>query len=112
MFANAAAAHPTDVSAFLGSPTTGGFLKDATDTLNGLGDPTTGILETTIASAHCGYRQPEPEDLGRADRIDTLTTSLTAKIDAADALIASLEQQQTYFTTLFSDMNAINKNQG
>jgi len=36
---------------------------------------------------------------------------LTAKIDAADALIASSEQQQSYFTTLFTDMNAINKNQ-
>ena len=112
VFASVAAAHPTDVSAFLGSPTTGGFLKDATDTMNGLGDPTTGILETTIASATAAIDNQNQKISDEQTRIDTLTTSLTAKIDAADALIASLEQQQTYFTTLFTDMNDINKNQG
>src|SRR6185503_4984797 len=51
VFANASAAHPGDVSAFLGSASTGGFLKDATDTLNGLEDPGTGSITTTITSA-------------------------------------------------------------
>jgi|SRR5665213_418869 len=112
VFASAAAAHPSDVGAFLGSPTTGGFLKAATDTLTGLGDPATGILETTIASAQTAIDNQNQKISNEQDRITTLTTSLTSKIDKADALIASLEQQQTYFTTLFTDMNAINKNQG
>ncbi len=112
VFASAAAAHPSDVGAFLGSPTTGGFLKDATDTLTGLGDPTNGILETTIASAQTAIDNQNQKISNEQDRITTLTASLTSKIDKADALIASLEQQQTYFTTLFTDMNAINKNQG
>ena len=112
VFAAAAAAHPTDVSTFLGSPTTGGFLKDATDTMTGLGDPTTGVLETTIASAQTAIDNQNQKISDEQDRITALTTSLTSRIDAADALIASLEQQQTYFTTLFTDMNAINKNQG
>ncbi|MGH9646141.1 MAG: flagellar filament capping protein FliD [Bryobacteraceae bacterium] len=112
VFASAAAAHPTDLSAFLGSPATGGFLKGATDTMNGLGDPITGVLETTIASAQTAIDNQNQKISNEQDRITTLTTSLTSKIDAADALIASLEQQQTYFTTLFTDMNAINKNQG
>ena len=105
MFSNASAAHPSDVSAFLGSPSTGGFLKDATDTLNGLEDPTTGIIQTTITSAQTAIDNQNQKISDEQDRIDALTTSLTAKIDAADALIASLEQQQTYFTTLFTDMN-------
>ena len=112
VFANMSAAHPIDVSAFLGSPTTGGFLKNATDTLNGLEDPTTGTIETTIASAQTAIDNQNQKISDEQTRIDTLTTSLTAKIDAADALIATLEQQQTYFTTLFTDMNAINKNLG
>jgi flagellar hook-associated protein 2 len=112
VFTSAAAAHPADVSAFLGSPTTGGFLKDATDTMNGLGDPTTGVLETTIASAQTAIDNQNQKISDEQDRITALTISLTSRIDKADALIASLEQQQTYFTTLFTDMNAINKNQG
>ena len=38
-------------------------------------------------------------------RIDLLQANLTAKISAADALIASLEQQVTYFTSLFGSIN-------
>ena len=51
VFANASAAHPSDVSAFLGSSSTGGFLKEATDMLNGLEDPTNGSIQTTMTSA-------------------------------------------------------------
>jgi len=111
VFGNVSAAHPNDVSAFLGSPSTGGFLKDATDTLNGLEDPTTGTIESTMASAQTAIDNQNRKISDAQDRLDLLTASLTAKIDAADALIASLEQQQSYFTTLFTDMNAINKNQ-
>ena len=111
VFTSAAAAHPGDVGAFLGSASTGGFLKDATDTMNTLGDSTNGILETTIASAQTAIDNQNQKISDEQDRITTLTASLTSKIDAADALIASLEQQKTYFTTLFTDMNANNKNQ-
>jgi flagellar hook-associated protein 2 len=112
VFGNVSAAHPADVSAFLGSASTGGFLKSATDILNGLEAPVTGTLESTIASAQTAIDSQNRKISDAQDRLDILTASLTAKIDAADALIASLEQQQSYFTTLFTDMNAINKNQG
>jgi flagellar hook-associated protein 2 len=111
VFGNVSAAHPSDVSAFLGSPSTGGFLKSATDILNGLEAPVTGTLESTIASAQKAIDNQNRKISDAQDRLDILTASLTAKIDAADALIASLEQQQSYFTTLFTDMNAANKNQ-
>ena len=105
MFANASSAHPSDLSAFLGSPTTGGFLKVATDTLNGLEDPTNGTIQTTITSAQTAIDNQNQKISDEQTRIDSLTTSLTAKIDAADALIATLEQQATYFTTLFASIN-------
>jgi flagellar hook-associated protein 2 len=110
VFNSVAAAHPTDLTAFLGSPTTGGFLKNATDTLNGLEDPTTGVIQTTMTSAQTAITNQNQKISDEQDRIDTLIAGLTAKIDAADALIASLEQQASYFTTLFADMNAT-KNQ-
>src|SRR4029079_13461611 len=104
-------AHPGDVSAFLGSPSTGGFLKDATDALAGIEDPVNGTIQTTITSAQTAIDNQNQKISDEQTRIDALTTSLTSKIDAADALIASREQQASYFTTLFTDMNAINKNQ-
>ena len=111
IFGNVSAAHPSDMSAFLGSASTGGFLKTATDIMNGLEAPVTGTIGSTIASAQTAIDNQNRKISDAQDRLDLLTASLTAKIDAADALIASLEQQQSYFTTLFTDMNAINKNQ-
>jgi flagellar hook-associated protein 2 len=110
VFNSVAAAHPADLTSFLGSPSTGGFLKSATDTLNGLEDPTTGVIQTTMTSAQTAITNQNRKISDEQDRIDTLIAGLTAKIDAADALIASLEQQASYFTTLFADMNAT-KNQ-
>jgi len=111
VFTSAASAHPGDLGAFLGSASTGGFLKDATDTMNGLGDSTNGILETTIASTQTAIDNQNQKISDEQTRITALTTSLTSQINTADALIASLEQQKSYFTTLFTDMNANNKNQ-
>jgi flagellar hook-associated protein 2 len=106
VFDSVSSAHPGDVSAFLGSPSTGGFLKAATDTLNGLEDPSTGTIETALASAQTAIANQNQKITGEQSRVDSITASLTAQISAADALIATLEQQSTYFTTLFADMNA------
>jgi len=108
VFTSAAAAHPGDVGAFLGSPTMGGFLQEATNVLTGLGDPTDGILETAINNSQTSIDNQNQKISDEQTRITALTTSLTSQIDSADALIASLEQQQTYFTTLFTDMNGLN----
>lgn len=109
-FDSVSAAHPGDVSAFLGSPSTGGFLKIATDTLKGLEDPITGTLGTTLASAQTAIDKQNQKIADEQARIDTITKNLTAQIDAADALIASLEQQASYFTSLFASMNGTKTN--
>ena len=105
VFQNAASAHPNDLSAFLGSASTGGFLKDAADTLNGLEDPTNGSIQASITSAQSAIDNQNKKISNEQDHIDAVTATLTAKIDAADALIASLEQQANYFTTLFASIN-------
>ena len=110
MFDNALAAHPGNVSSFLGSATTGGFLKTATDILNSLEDPISGTIETTRTSAQTAITNQNRRIANEQDRIDILQSSLIARMAAADALIASLEQQVTYFNSLFESMNAFNKN--
>jgi len=105
VFGNASSTHPNDVSAFLGSSSTSGFLKAAADILNGLEDPTNGSIQTSITSAQTAIDNQNQKISNEQEHIDSVTASLTAKIDAADALIASLEQQANYFTTLFASIN-------
>jgi flagellar hook-associated protein 2 len=108
-FDSVSAAHPSDVSAFLGSPASGGFLKSATDIMNGLEQTGTGTIQAALTSAQDAINKQNQRISDEQDRVDQITNSLTAQISAADALIASLAQQATYFTNLFASMNA-NKN--
>ena len=106
-FESASAAHPSDVAAFLGSSTTSGFLKSAADALNGLEDPFSGILATTKTGAQTAIDHQNQRIEDEQSRIDALTKDLTGRMAAADALIASLEQQVNYFKTLFGSINGI-----
>lgn len=110
VFDNVLAAHAGNVSSFLGSATTGGFLKAATDILNSLEDPINGTIETSRTSAQTAITNQNRRIADEQDRIDILQNSLIARMAAADALIASLEQQVTYFNSLFESMNGFNKN--
>lgn len=89
---------------FLGSSTESGFLNWATDVLDGLQDPTDGVLQSAIDSTES--RISDQEDLidAEQDRVDLVEQNLTAQMMAADALIAALEQQVTYITNLFESM--------
>jgi flagellar hook-associated protein 2 len=110
VFDSVSASHPGDLRAFLGSPSTGGFLKAATDILNGLEDPNTGTIETARASAVNSIDTQNQKIEDEQSRIDILQKNLIARMSAADALIASLEQQVTYFNTLFASMNGTKTN--
>jgi len=105
VFETVSGAHSGDVRTFLGSPSTGGFLKAATDILNSLEDPNTGTIETARASALTSIDGQNRKIADEQARIDILQKNLIARMSAADALIASLEQQVSYFNTLFASMN-------
>lgn len=105
VFETAAASHPDEVAAFLGSSTTSGFLKTAADTLKDLEDPISGLIGTTKIGAQTAIDHQNQRIEDEQNRIDALTKDLTGRMAAADALIASLEQQVSYFTTLFGSMN-------
>jgi flagellar hook-associated protein 2 len=106
VLSDAAARDLKGVMDFLGSPTTGGFLKAATDTLNGLTDSTSGAIPLTLASISGQITNTDNRINEDQDRIDQLRQNLSAQMAAADALIAQMQQQVTYMTNLFAAMTA------
>lgn len=96
----------SDLTAFLGDPTTGGFLQSATNTLNGLLDPTNGLLPNEINDLTNQTTEQSQRIAQEQNSLNQLQNNLNAKMSAADALIASLQQQTNFLTQLFSTMNA------
>jgi flagellar hook-associated protein 2 len=94
------------LATFLGSPTSGGFLQAATNTLTGLLDPSTGLLTQALNSTNDQITQTAQLIATSQDQVNTLQSTLTAQIAAADALISSLEQQNSFVTSLFNQINA------
>jgi flagellar hook-associated protein 2 len=93
------------VTDFLGGATSGGFLKAATDALNGVTNSTSGVLAAAQASVTREISDTDKQIDQNQDRVDQLKASLNAQMAAADALIASLQQQVTYLTGMFSAMD-------
>ena len=93
-----------DMTNFLGSATTGGFLKAANDILNGVEDPTSGSLKTAIQQVQDQITHQNALISTQEQQINDLYTNLQQQMAAADAAIASLESQKNYITNLFTAM--------
>jgi flagellar hook-associated protein 2 len=106
-FTSVAASDPSDVAAFLGTGTGSGFLASATATLQGLTDPTSGLFQSEQTSLQNQVNSDNTEITATQARITTMQNQLTAQMTAADALLSSLEAQNTFMTQLFQAQNAI-----
>jgi flagellar hook-associated protein 2 len=95
---------------FLGSPTSGGFLQTAANTLNGILDSTTGAIPALLNSISGEISDTDNQINRNQDRVDQLQKDLTAKMSAADAAIAQMQQQLTYVTNLFAAMTNTQQN--
>ncbi|MGA2599757.1 MAG: flagellar filament capping protein FliD [Bryobacteraceae bacterium] len=93
--------------AFLGNSTSG-FIADATSTLTGLTDPTMGLVTGEITNLNRQSTNETTQIDAQQNKVNELQTSLTNQMNSADALIASLEQQTTFLTSLFATVNANN----
>ncbi len=99
-----------DALTFLGSPSGGGFLQFATDTLNSITDSTTGAIATETQSLQ-GQIQRDQQHIDAVQaRVDALEANLLAKMAQADALIASLQQKNTFLQGLFQYATSNNPN--
>lgn len=101
-----------DIQTFFGDGSQTGFIKNARTVLNSIGAPATGSIQVAISSLTSQISQTGNRISAEQDRISLLQDSLNAKMAAADALVARLEQQASYFTNLFSAMqqNSQNRN--
>lgn len=89
------------VISFLGSATGGGFLQAATNAINSVETPTTGLLKTDESSL-----QSQITDIGntitqKQAAVSQLQTNLTNQIAQSDAAIASMQAQYSYMTSVF-----------
>jgi flagellar hook-associated protein 2 len=87
---------------FLGDPLSGGFLKAANDNLNGLVDPIGGLVTGELQSLEKQSQQEAKAIADAQDRVNLLQTNLTAQMAAADALIATLQQQTQFISGLLN----------
>ena len=90
----------TGVNAFLGSVTSG-FLKNATDALTSLEDPTTGLLKTYEADIKTQATNLGTTIAAKQATVDAMQLNMQNQMAAADALVASMEQQYNYLSGLF-----------
>ena len=79
-------------------------MKAATDALKAEEDPTSGVLTQQLNSLAAEITQKNNNISAQQDRINDLQTTLNTQMAAADAAIASMEQQleslQGYFQAM------------
>ncbi len=90
------------VTAFFGSATGSGFLKSATDALNSVEDPTTGLLPTAQNDFQSQITNLTNQISDKQTQVNDLQTQLQTQMSKADATIASMEQQYTYLSDVFA----------
>jgi flagellar hook-associated protein 2 len=91
----------SDAISFLGDPNAGGYLQFATNTLNSLMDPTTGLLPTEQQSLQAQSTKEAQAINDAQDRVTQLGNNLMAQMAAADALISKLQSQTQFIVGLF-----------
>ena len=92
------------LQSFFGDGTTTGFLKAVNDAINSVEDSTTGSLKTeeTLLTQQIASQNTKISD--DQQKVTDLQNTLTQQMAAADAAIATLENQKDYFTNLFTAM--------
>lgn len=101
---NVSGSQLNNLVSFLGSSSTSGFLRFATNLMTGIEDPTSGLLKTAISSTGKEVTHENQMISDQQTRLNLLQTSLQAQMSKADALISQIESQNSYFTTMFQSM--------
>jgi flagellar hook-associated protein 2 len=104
-----ATSNADELSAFLGSVSGGGFLKAANDALNSIDDSSTGLLATTQSALQSQITNLTNTIDDKQTQVDNLQTQLQQQMAAADAAIATMQQQYTYLSNMFQAMQTAAK---
>jgi flagellar hook-associated protein 2 len=97
-----ASASQTDISKFLGSiESSSGFVGAASGTLNSVTDVTNGLFAAENTSIQSQITSDNTQISNDQARVATLQANLQAQLSRADAAIATLQQQDSYYQQLF-----------
>ena len=97
------------VTSFLGSATGGGFLKNATDIMSKIEDPTIGLLKNSAADLNAQITRVTDTIAKKQSQVDALQIRLQNQMAVSDALIAAMEQKASYFSTMFAAQETANR---
>ena len=97
------------MTAFLGTATGGGFLRLATDGLNSVEDAGTGLISSAKSSITAQSSRLDDSIATQQAVVDRMKTQLQERMAAADALIATMEQQYNYLSGLFEAQQTADK---
>lgn len=98
-----------DAISFLGDAANG-YLQYANDTLNNITDPSSGIIATETQSLQNQSQQDQNQINTDQAQLTQLQTNLTNQMAQANALIATLQQQNTFLLGLFQAGTSTNPN--
>jgi flagellar hook-associated protein 2 len=90
------------VSQFLGGIDSGGFLQTANDGLTTATDTTSGVIATDYNSLQATITTDNSQIADQQNQISNLQTNLEQQLSQADAAIATLQAQDSYFQQLFT----------
>ena len=90
------------ITAFFGTAAGGGFLKQATDALSSVQDSVTGLLKTSETDMKAQIAKLGATIAAKQAKVDAMQLQMQNQMAAADALIASMQQQYSYLSGLFS----------
>jgi flagellar hook-associated protein 2 len=104
-FSSAVQSGTAPVLDFLGSSSSGGFLKAAADAFNGLEDSTNGLIPQALSSIRGQIAVKNQAISDQQDKVSQLQTNLQQRLAAADAAIAAMEQQLISLQGIFQAMH-------
>ena len=94
------------IQQFLGGLTSGGFLQSANNILTTFTDTATGTLADEYNNVGTQITNDQNQISSDQDRVNLIQANLSKQLSQADAAIAVLQQQNTYYTNLFQTENA------
>jgi len=96
----------SDVQSFLGGLTSGGFLQAASNSLDSLTDQQSGAFQTGINNLQTQITNENSEITDKTNTVNEMQQSLMDQLSQADAAIATLQSQVSFFQQLFQTENA------
>jgi flagellar hook-associated protein 2 len=98
---NLSSSQVNDALSFLGDPNAGGFLQYATNTLTAISDPISGVIASETQTLQNRNLQDQQQINTDQDRLNQLQRNLQAQMAAANALIATMQQQTQFLQGMF-----------